>query len=115
MIGMRRWDCNMIHLNVKGLSAAKRTTISTMAHKYEADVILLQETHVDKNELCRLSICGYDLITYHLHNKHGRAAYIKTDRDASASRLESTEFFDTFEAFGYRFCNVYKSPNAQWR
>ncbi len=36
----------VLQLNVKGLSAAKRTLISTIAHHHSIDVICLQETHV---------------------------------------------------------------------
>jgi len=66
-----------MQLNVEGLSAAKREVISSIAERQKIDVICLEETHVDLDKTNRFSIAGFDLLAYSLHDKHGRATYVR--------------------------------------
>jgi len=50
----------LLHLNVEGLSAAKKI-IGEIAHHHKADVICLQKTHILDIIAGRYSITGYDL------------------------------------------------------
>ena len=67
----------IMQLNVEGLSAAKREVISSIAERQKIDVICLEETHVDVDKTNRFSIAGFDLLTYALHAKYGRATYVR--------------------------------------
>ena len=67
----------ILHLNVEGLSEAKRSLIKVLAVKHNVDIICLEETHVDIDAANRFSIDGFDLLSYALHPKHGRALYVK--------------------------------------
>ena len=69
----------IIQLNVEGLSAAKRHIIQSLAEIHHIDVICLQETHVNDDKSDRLTISGFDIISYTLHAKHGRATYVRSD------------------------------------
>lgn len=44
-------------------------------------IICLQETRVDSFLADRLKIRGYDIVSYNLHGKYGRAIYVKSDTD----------------------------------
>ena len=46
------------------------------------DTDCLEETHVDVDKTNRFSIAGFDLLTYSLHAKYGRATYIRDISDA---------------------------------
>ena len=61
----------IMQLNVKGLSAAKREVISSIAERQKIDVICLEETHVDVDKTNHFSIAGFDLLAYSLHAKYG--------------------------------------------
>ena len=67
---------HILQLNVEGISAAKRSIISTIADQHKVDVICLQETHVETDVADRFTIDGYNLVSFHLHAKHGRAVYV---------------------------------------
>ena len=62
-----------MQLNIKGLSAAKRHIIQSLAEIHHINVICLQETHVNDHKSDRLTISGFDIISNTLHAKHGRA------------------------------------------
>ena len=68
-----------MQLNVEGLSAVKRRIIESLAEIHHIDVICLQETHVNDDKSDRLTISGFDIISYTLHAKHGRATYVRSD------------------------------------
>ena len=63
----------IMQLNVEGLSAAKRHIMQSLAEIHHIDVICLQETYVNDDKSDRLTISGFDIISYTLHAKHGRA------------------------------------------
>jgi len=69
----------IMQLNVEGLSAAKRHIIQSLAEIYHIDVICLQETHVNDDKSDCLTISGFDIISYTLSAKHGRATYVRSD------------------------------------
>ena len=69
----------ILQLNVEGLSAAKRDVISSIAGKEKIDIICLQETHVGDDKASRFSIKEFDLVSYALHPKFGRATYVRSD------------------------------------
>ena len=62
-----------MQLNVEGLSAAKRHIIKSLAEIHHINVICLQETHVNDDKSDRLTISGFDIISYTFHAKNGRA------------------------------------------
>ena len=103
----------ILQLNVEGLSSAKRTILGTLAQSQKADVICLQETHVDVDISSRFTILGYDLICHTLHSKHGRAIYVRSDI-ADVSQLSSVEFCDTIRVGNIYIANIYKPPNELW-
>ena len=80
---------HIMQLNVEGLSAAKRHIIESLAEIHHIDVICLQETHVNDDKSDRLTISGFDIISYTLHAKHGRATYVRSDV-SDAARVSSS-------------------------
>ena len=60
-------------------AAAKREVISSIAERQKIDVICLEETPVDVDKTNRFSIAGFDLLTYSLHTKYGRATYVRAE------------------------------------
>jgi len=58
---------HIMQLNVEGLSAAKRHIIESLAEIHHIDVICLQETHVNDDKFDRLTISGFDIISYTLY------------------------------------------------
>lgn len=103
----------ILQLNVEGLSAAKRSVISSIADKEKVDIICLEETHVDGDTASRFSITGFDLVSYTLHAKHGRATYVRGNITEAAHVL-STPFCDVIRVGGYHIANVYKPPSESW-
>ena len=103
----------ILQLNVEGLSAAKRSVISSIADKEKIDIICLQETHVDGDLASRFSISGFDLVSYTLHAKYGRATYVRGNITEAAHVL-STPFCDVIRVGGYHVANVYKPPSESW-
>jgi hypothetical protein len=99
----------ILQLNVEGLSAAKRSVISSIADKEKIDIICLEETHVDGDIASRFSISGFDLVSYALHPKHGRATYVRGNITEAAHVL-STPHCDVIRVGGYHIANVYKPP-----
>jgi len=75
-IGQALRIMRIMQLNVEGLSAAKRE-FSSIAERQKIVAICLEETHVDVDKTNRFSIAGFDLLTYSLHAKYGRATYIR--------------------------------------
>jgi len=74
----------IMQLNVEWLSAAKRHIIH-----WQRSVTLTSfafRRHVDDDKSNRLTISGLDIISYTLHDKHGRATYVRSDVSDSASR-----------------------------
>jgi len=79
----------IMQLKVEGLSAAKRHIIQPLAEIHHIDVICLQETHVNDGKSDRLTISGFDIISYTLHAKHGRVTYVCSDI-CDAARVSSS-------------------------
>jgi hypothetical protein len=103
----------ILQLNVEGLSAAKRSVISSIAVQEKIDIICLQETHVDGDIASRFTITGFDLVSYKLHAKHGRATYVRGNI-TEAAHVVSTPFCDVIRVGGYHVANVYKPPSERW-
>ena len=103
----------ILQLNVEGLSAAKRSFISSIAVQEKIDIICLQETHVDGDIASRFTITGFDLVSYKLHAKHGRATYVRGNI-TEAAHVVSTPFCDVIRVGGYHVANVYKPPSERW-
>jgi len=72
-LSSRRSGSRIMQINVEGLSAAKRHIMQSLAEIHHIDVICLQETYVNDDKSDRLTISGFDIISYTLHAKHGRA------------------------------------------
>src|SRR5206468_9274274 len=79
----------ILQLNVQGLSATKSSVISFIEDKQHIDIIYLQETHVDKDKASLFSIPGFDLVSYVLHPKHGRAMYVRGNISDAAHVLST--------------------------
>src|SRR5206468_43301 len=103
----------ILQLNVESLSATKRNVISVIADKQDIDIICLQETHVDKNKASLFSIPGFDLVSYVLHQKHGRAMYIRGNI-SDVDHVLSTCHCDVMRVGGFHVANVYKPPSEGW-
>jgi hypothetical protein len=104
---------HVMQLNVEGLSAAKRDIIASIATKQKVDVICLQETHLDTDKSSQFSICGFDLLSYALHAKHGRATYVRSSL-IDCSAISSHPFCDTVRVGDFRIANIYKPPSENW-
>ena len=96
----------IMQLNVEGLSAAKRHIIASLAEIHHIDIICLQETHVNDDRSDRLTISGFDIISYTptLHAKHGRATYVRSDV-SDAAHVSSSPCCDVIRVGGYRIAN----------
>ena len=95
------------------MSASKRAIISTLATRHNVDVVCLEETHVDTDKSSLFTLAGFDLISYRLHAKHGRATYVKSSL-ADASAELSTDHCDVIKVGSYSIANVYKPPSESW-
>ena len=54
----------IMQLNVEGLSTAKRRIMQSLAEIHHIDVVCLQKTHVNDDKSDRLTISGFDIISY---------------------------------------------------
>jgi len=97
----------ILQLNVDGLSAAKRFIIWHIAERQR------RRRLASRNSCCRLSISVFDLISYTLHAKHGRALYTRNDLIVVSAQL-STSHSDVVKIGGYNIANVYKPPTEPW-
>ena len=61
----------------------------------------------------RLTISGFDIISYTLHAKHRRATYVRTDV-SDADCVSSSPCCDVIRVGGYHIANVYKPPTEHW-
>ena len=102
----------IMQLNVKGLSAAKRHIIESLAEIHHIDVICLQETHVNDNKSDRLTISGFDIISY-THAKHGPATYVRSDV-SDAVHVLSSPCCDVIRVGGYHIASIFKPPTEHW-
>lgn len=98
---------------MESLSSAKRSIIGTIATSHKVKVICLQETHVDSNVSNRYIINGYNLISYSLLPRHGRALYVRNDW-ADVSKHSSSKVCDVVRVGNIHIASVYKSPNEHW-
>ena len=73
----------------------------------------LQETHIDADKSSLLTLTEYDLISYRLHDKHGRATYEKSSL-MDVSGAFSTAHCDVIKVGSYSIANVYKPPSESW-
>ena len=103
----------IMQFNVEGLSAAKRHIIQSLAEIHHIDVICLQKTHVNDDKSDRLTISGFDIISYTLHAKHGRATYVRSDV-SDAAHVSSSQCCDVIRVGGYHIANIYKPPTEHW-
>jgi len=99
----------IMQLNVEGLSAAERRIIQSLAEIHHIDVICLQETYVNDDKSDCLRISGFDIISYTLHAKHGRATYVCNDV-SDAARVSSSPCCNVIRVGGYHIASVYKPP-----
>ena len=98
---------------MEGLSAAKRDTISSIVDLHNVDAICLQEAHVDADVTNRFSILGFDLVSFHLHTKHGRAVYVSQNLAGVAYQF-STTHCDVIKVSAVSIANVYRPPSEPW-
>ena len=103
----------ILQLNVEGLSATKRSVINVIADKQDIDIICLQETHVDTDKASLFSIPGFDLVSYVLHPKHGRAMYVRGNISYVVHVL-STCYCDVMRVGGFHIPKVYKPSSEGW-
>ena len=103
----------IMQFNVEGLSAAKRPIIQSLAEIHHIDVICLQKTHVNDDKSDRLTISGFDIISYTLHAKHGRATYVRSNL-SDAVRVSSSPCCDVIRVGGYHIAKIYKPPTEHW-
>ena len=101
----------VLQLNIEGLTASKMNILHHLAVKYQALVILLQETQ----STCanKLTILGFALAGSSLSRKHGLATFVQdqlkwTFVDQSPA-ISETEWL-CVDVDGYRIVNVYKPP-----
>jgi len=100
----------IMQLNVEGLSAAKHEVISSIAERQKIDVICLEETHVDVDKTNHFSIAGFDLLTYSLHAKYGRATYVR-DNISDAHHVTSSVCYDVIRIGS---SVQFSSPGLTW-
>jgi len=87
--------------------------MQSLAEIHHIDVICLQETHVNDDKSDRLTISGFDIISYTLHAKHGRATYVRSDV-SDAVHVSSSPCCDVIRVGGYHIANIYKPPTEHW-
>jgi len=106
----------VLTLNVEGLSAAKRTVLSSLAKRHSADVICLQETHVASSDPCCRTLYNWRVRPHHSNTRcQIWPGNIRTfGRYTAASPISSFTFCDIIQVGGYRIANVYKAPSAHW-
>jgi len=67
----------------------------------------VEETNVDTDKSSLSTLAGFNLISYHLHAKNGRATYVKSSL-ADASAQLSADHCDVITVGSYSIANVYK-------
>ena len=108
------WPCPAHpQLNMEGISAAKHSVIRNIAERHNVDVICLQDTHGDAFCASHFTISGFDLISYTLHAKQGRAVYARNDL-LEVSQQPSTCHCDVVKVGNYNIANVYQPPSDPW-
>lgn len=108
---------NIYQVNIEGASSA--TYLSRKAYDHKADVIAVQETHINKGEEyhTRGLVNGYRVVAYLLSPVYGSATYVRSDI-AYVKVLELSDQNDMFriviEVSGHIVTNIYKPPNPFW-
>ena len=87
--------------------------LTYIAERHNVHIIRLQETLVDVDCASRLYISRFDLTSYRLHAKYGRALYTRNDLIDVSPQL-STSHCDVVKTGGYNIANVYKPPSEPW-
>ena len=97
----------VLQLNIEGLTTSKMNVFHYLAVRYEALVILLQETH------CTCADKQTTLVGSSLSRKHGLATFIyellKWSLDGQSPTTSDTEWL-CVDVDGYRIVSVYKPP-----
>jgi hypothetical protein len=68
---------------------------------------------VNDDKATRFSISGFDLVSYFLHPKYGRATYVRHNI-TEATKVESNPHCDAVRVGGFHIVNVYKPPSERW-
>lgn len=110
---------NILQLNIEGISKDKCDYLSKLCHDKEADVILLQETHVscDEDLLKRGCIPGYRLADSLNSAVYGCATYLKQEI-TNFQRIHKTVMDGVFiiiiKIGEITVSNIYKPPRVTW-
>lgn len=110
---------NIYQLNIEGASASKSEYLSRKAYDHKVDVIVVQETHINRGEEyhTRGLVKGYYVVAYLLSPVYGIATYLRNDiKDVKVMELSSeNDIFRIVTAVGdHTVTNIYKPPNAAW-
>ena len=99
----------ILQLNVEGLTRNKLDLIRHLADENNANIILLQETHVVAEE--KLEIEGFNIIDLIPSKHHDIASYSRESINAKPvhkSPENSPVQWSTIEAEGHQITNLYK-------
>lgn len=69
---------NIYQFNIEGTSASKSEYLSRKAHDHKVDVIVIQETHINRGEEyhTRGLVNGYSVVAYLFSPIYGIATYV---------------------------------------
>lgn len=110
---------HILQLNIEGISRNRAEYLSRLLHDNKIEVLLLQETHAEKEEdlLNRGNIAGFRLTNATYHNKYGTTTYVK--EDISDWKHISTSVTNNISLIHLRIgeiniINDYKPPGEMW-
>jgi len=110
---------HILQLNIEGISRNKAEYLSRLLLDNKIKVLLLQETHAEKEEdlLNRGSIAGFRLAHATYHNKYGTAIYIRNDTsdwEHICTTITNNISLTHIRIGEINIINVYKPPGEKW-
>src|SRR5436190_200869 len=110
---------NVCHFNAEGLSKAKSECIGRVMSNNKIDVLALQETHCNDDDLsARGNIRGFQLVGSVGHRVYGIATYVRLGLIDGASVIhrscDGNIFTLAVSVAEVTVVNIYKPPNIEW-
>lgn len=110
-------NIHILQINVEGLSKDKCDYLSKLAIENSIDVIALQESHLNEDNITKGKVAGFKMIGYLPSSIHGSVMYVRNSlcdiKRVCCQEISGTEVI-ALELSGLTVVSVYKPPNTQW-
>lgn len=98
---------NVLQFNVEGLPATEHSVLENIASQHNVGVIYLQETHVNSLISNQFRISVFNLINYSLHEKYGKATYVRSNLADVETLLSISDYCDIIRIHQFKMANIY--------